>query len=96
VDKALSEYGDQMPTEDKAAVETANADLKEALKADDVDAIKAKTDELMRAFQKAGQAVQQSQAAAGTPGASEPSPEEPAAGGDEVVEGEIVEEGGAS
>src|SRR5437879_4579134 len=31
IDKALSEYGDKVPADEKAAVETANTDLKEAL-----------------------------------------------------------------
>jgi molecular chaperone DnaK len=97
VDKALSEYGDQMPEADRQSVTTANAELKEALGGDDVEAIKAKTDALMRAFQAAGQAIQQAQPATGS--ASEPAAsaeDEPGAGGDEVVEGEIVDEGDAS
>src|SRR5438876_723496 len=50
VDRALVEYGDKVPAEEREAVTTANDELKEALKGDDVDAIKSKTDALMQAF----------------------------------------------
>ncbi|MEX2458317.1 MAG: molecular chaperone DnaK [Actinomycetota bacterium] len=100
VDKALADYGDKVPESDRTTMSTANDDLKEALKGDDVEAIKAKTDALMTAFQAVGQALyqaqQQASASAGPAGESSA----PAAGespdGDEVVEGEIVEEGDAS
>src|SRR5437762_5246431 len=59
VDKALVEYGDKVPAEDREAVTTANDELKEALKGEDVDAIKSKTDALMQALQRIGQAVDQ-------------------------------------
>src|SRR5437588_582545 len=42
VDKALVEYGDKVPAEERDAVSSANDELKEALKGDDVDAIKSK------------------------------------------------------
>jgi molecular chaperone DnaK len=102
VDKALVEYGDKVPAEDRDAVTKANDELKEALKGEDLEAIKSKTDALMQAFQRIGQAMyqqQQAQAASSGAGAG-PS----AAGGEsassgeadgDVVEGEIVDEGGA-
>ena len=105
VDKALTEYGDKVPQEDRDAVSRANDELKEALKGDDVDLIRQRTDSLMQAFQRIGQAIHaqqqaagaQAQAAAaggaGTAGAAGASG--PAGDGD-VVEGEIVDEGGAS
>jgi molecular chaperone DnaK len=98
VDKALVEYGDKVPTDDREAVTKANDELKEALKGEDVDRIKAATDALLEAFQKIGQAMYaQQQAAPGggqaAPGAAEG---EPSSGGDgDVVEGEIVDEGTA-
>jgi molecular chaperone DnaK len=99
VDKALSEYGDKVPESDRTAVTTANDELKEALKGDDVEAIKAKTDALMTAFQAVGQALYQAQqqeqsAAAGPEGEATAQPESDLPD-DEVVEGEIVDEGGA-
>ncbi|HEX9236746.1 MAG TPA: molecular chaperone DnaK, partial [Actinomycetota bacterium] len=97
VDKALVEYGDKVPAEDREAVTKANDELKEALKGDDVEAIKAKTDSLMQAFQKVGQAMyaqQQAQAGTDAAGAGAPTGEPEAAAGDgDVVEGEIVDEG---
>jgi molecular chaperone DnaK len=101
VDKALTEYGDKVPQEDREAVVKANDEVKEALKGDDTDRIRTATDNLMQAFQRVGQAMysaqQQQAAAGGAPGGSA----EGAAGGQasggegDVVEGEIVDEGDA-
>src|SRR2546429_313506 len=63
VDKALVEYGDKVPAEDRDAVTKANDELKEALKGDDVERIKQATDALMQAFQRIGQAMYSQQAA---------------------------------
>ncbi len=106
VDKALSEYGDKVPAEEREAVQKANEDVKEALKGDDVDRIKSATESLSQAFQRIGQAMysqQQSASAAGGAGPSDPGAEAAAAeatpgedaGDGDVVEGEIVDEGGA-
>src|SRR3989441_4556379 len=48
VDKALVEYGDKIPEADREAVRSANEEVKEALKSDDVDRIKSATDALMQ------------------------------------------------
>jgi molecular chaperone DnaK len=109
VDKALTEYGDKIPAEDREAVVAANDEAKEALKGDDVEAIRTKTDALMQAFQKVGQAMysaQQAQQAeggggdAGASGSAAAGPEgggaAPDTGDGDVVEGEIVDEGNAS
>jgi molecular chaperone DnaK len=100
VDKALVEYGDKVPSEDREALTKANDELKEALKGEDVDAIKTKTDALMQAFQKIGQAMyaqQQASAPAGGEATASPGAEATTPGDDgDVVEGEIVDEGGAS
>ncbi len=102
VDKALTEYGDKIPESERQELTTANDEAKEALKGDDTDAIKAAADHLMQAFQKVGPAMYQAQQAAGgqaaaaggagPEGGPAPSPE----GESDVVEGEIVDEGGAS
>src|SRR5438093_5420999 len=104
VDKALSEYGDKVPEADREAVRTANDEVKEALKGDDVDRIKKATDALMQAFQKVGQAMYAQQQASGGPGAQAAaggsaggtSDASGSSGDGDVVEGEIVDEGGAS
>jgi molecular chaperone DnaK len=94
-EKQLGEWGDSVPADQKAEVEKDVAEVKEALKGDDVDRIKAAGDKLMQSFQAAGTSVhQQAQAQQQTEEAgSGPGPTE---GGDDVVEGEVVDEGGAS
>ncbi len=104
VDKALTEYGDKIPQADREAVVSANDAVKEALKGDDPNAVKAASDALMTAYQKVGQAMYSAQQAAASagPAAGDPpagsSPETPegASGDGDVVEGEIVDEGGAA
>ncbi|MGN0647891.1 MAG: molecular chaperone DnaK [Oscillospiraceae bacterium] len=49
-EKALTEFGDKVSAEDKAPIETAVNELKEALKTDNYDDIKAKTEALQNAF----------------------------------------------
>ncbi len=96
-EKNLAELGDKVSAEDKAQVEKDIAAVKDALKGDDTDAIRSATDALMQSFQRVGQAVyqqaqaQQQEQAAGGGGAGSAQP-----GGEDVVEGEVVDEGGAS
>jgi len=54
VDKALAEYGDKIPEADREAVRSANEEVKDALKGDDIDRIKKTTDALMQAYQRVG------------------------------------------
>ena len=49
-ERALQEFGDKVSPEDKAPIESAVNDLKEALKTDNTDDIKAKTEALQNAF----------------------------------------------
>ena len=49
-EKALSEFGDKVSAEDKAPIEAAVNDLKEALKGENYEDIKAKTEALQNAF----------------------------------------------
>ncbi|MGN1136630.1 MAG: molecular chaperone DnaK [Oscillospiraceae bacterium] len=71
-EKAMTEFGDKVTEDDKAAVQPKIDALKEALKSDNTDDIKAKTDELQKAFsevatkvyQAAGAAAQAAQGAA--------------------------------
>jgi molecular chaperone DnaK len=106
VEKALAEYGDKVPADDKAATESALAELKTALADGSTDTLKEKTEALMSAFSKVGEAMYAQQQAEGSTGGDEASAGDAAAGdataeddesadGD-VVEGEIVDEGGAS
>ena len=56
-EKSLKEYGDKVSAEDKAAIETAIADLRGVLEGDDSDLIKEKTDALAQAAMKLGEAM---------------------------------------
>ena len=64
-EKQLSEIGDKIPADKKGPIETALAKLKEAHKAQDVDAIDAATKEVNDAFQAASQEMYNAQNAQG-------------------------------
>jgi molecular chaperone DnaK len=97
VDKAVQEWGDKVPENDRQELAGSNDELKEALKGEDVDAIKAATDRLMQVFQRVGQAMYQNvQAQPGEQQAAAAGGGAPESGDGDVVEGEIVDEGGAS
>jgi molecular chaperone DnaK len=93
-EKQVNEWGDGVPAEQKAQVEKDVAELKEALKGYDTDRIKAASDKLMQSFQTAGTSVHQQaqQKAADEGGQAGAAGEE----GEDVVEGEVVDEGGAA
>ncbi len=61
VEKTLSEGGDKIPADLKAETEAAVTALKEVKDGDDVEAIKAKTDELGQVSMKVGQAMYQTE-----------------------------------
>ncbi|MFL5059399.1 MAG: molecular chaperone DnaK, partial [Xanthobacteraceae bacterium] len=69
-DKALAEHGSKVGDSERRAIENAMADLKEALKGDDADAIQAKTNALAQASMKLGEAMYKQQE--GQPGSGEP------------------------
>jgi molecular chaperone DnaK len=102
VEKFLVDNGDKVPEADRSELSKVNDELKEALKDEGATAEKltTATDAAMNVFQRVGQAMYQNvqaqtsepQAEAGGPDGEQAPPE----GDDEVVEGEIIEEGGAS
>ena len=61
-EKALAEHGSKIPETDRRAIEDAVSDLKEALKGDDAEAIKAKTNTLAQVSMKLGEAMYKQQA----------------------------------
>jgi molecular chaperone DnaK len=95
-EKLLKDQAEKVTDDDKAKIESAVGELKEALKGEDVDAIRTKHEALIQASQEFAQRLyqtaQQQQAAggaggpAGDAGASQPSD-------DEVADAEIVDEG---
>jgi molecular chaperone DnaK len=105
VEKFVAENGDKVPEADKTELATATDALKEALKDQDADAekLQAAHEAVMTVFSRVGQAMYQSAQAAqdaaggaGAGGTGSASGAEAPAHEDEVVEGEIVEEGDAS
>src|SRR6201999_2726045 len=68
-EKALSEHGSKVGDAERRAIENAIADLKEALKGDDADAIQQKSNTLAQASMKLGEAMyKQQQEAQSAPG----------------------------
>jgi molecular chaperone DnaK len=61
-EKALAEHGSKIGEGDRRAIEDAVSDLKEALKGDDAEAIKAKTNTLAQTSMKLGEAMYKQQA----------------------------------
>jgi molecular chaperone DnaK len=93
-EKALTEHGAKVGETERRAIETALADLKEALKGDEAEVITAKTNALAQASMKLGEAMytqqQDGAAAGGDPGAAAPGGD--AAGKKEdVVDAEFTE-----
>jgi molecular chaperone DnaK len=95
-EKALAEHGSKVGEGERKAIENGIADLKEALKGDDADAIQAKTNALAQASMKLGEAMyktqQDGQPGDGGPGATGGG----ASGGDagkkeDVVDAEFTE-----
>merc|ERR1712070_992237 len=63
-EKSLKEHGSKITDAEKKAIEDASASLKEALKGTDVEAIKKKTQDLVQASMKLGEAIYKSQQSA--------------------------------
>src|ERR1700691_468577 len=61
-EKALAEHGSKVEDSERPAIEDAVSDLKEALKGDDAEAIKAKSNTLAQASMKLGEAMYKQQA----------------------------------
>jgi molecular chaperone DnaK len=94
-EKALSEHGAKVGEPERKAIENAMADLKEALKGTDADAISAKTNTLAQASMKLGEAMYKAQQG-GQPGDGGPGADGGAPGGEagkkeDVVDAEFTE-----
>ncbi|MBQ8647520.1 MAG: Hsp70 family protein, partial [Oscillospiraceae bacterium] len=83
-EKVLNEMGDQAPAELKATIQTKLDALKEALKGQSIDEIKAKQEDLQKEFEAMYQAAAQAQQAAGQAG-QQPGAGAPNNGGDDGV-----------
>src|SRR5450631_2488390 len=90
-EKALSEHGSKVGETERRSIETALADLKEALKGDDTAAISAKMNTLAQASMKLGEAMyKQAQDGSGAPGGDEPG-HDAGAKKEDVVDAEFTE-----
>ena len=87
-EKTLKEHGGKLDEADRKTVDDAVEDLKEALKGDDVDAIRSKTDGLLSASQKFAEVLYQRAQAEG--GSTENGAAAP--GDDDVVDAEVVDD----
>ena len=84
-EKQLEEFGDKVPSADKQAIETALSELKEVKDGEDLEAIQQKTQALVQASMKLGEAIYSAQQAE----AGESDGEEKA--DDDVVDAEFSE-----
>ena len=73
-EKTLKDMGDKVTAQDKEAIEKASNELKEALKGDNVDDIKKKTEALKQASYKIAEEMYKQQAAQGAAGGAGPNP----------------------
>ncbi|MDO8588122.1 MAG: molecular chaperone DnaK [Armatimonadota bacterium] len=92
-EKTLHDLGEKAPSEDKARVESAMADLRSALSGDDKDKINSALDALQQASYKLSEMLYQQGAQPGAGAASQPEAgHEESAPEDEVIEAEFKSE----
>jgi len=94
-EKQLKEFGDKLPADKKPAIESALAKLKEAHKAQDVDAIDKALAELNSVWQVASEEMYKTAQTSGQPtdqpGAEQPSGKETKSGNEEVTDVDFEE-----
>jgi molecular chaperone DnaK len=88
-EEALSEHGDKVDAGTKTTIENALANLKEAIKGDDAEDIKAKTNALAQASMKLGEAMYKAQQQG--EGAADAAPGEAPKADDNVVDADFEE-----
>ena len=91
-EKVLREQGDKVTGSEKEAVESALAELKEALAGDDVERIRRSTDALMTASQTFSARLYEAASASGEGSGAGTGDGAGAPGDDDVVDAEIVDE----
>ena len=94
-ERQLKELGDQVDAESKERIEAAIKEVREALTAEDPQAINAKTEALQTSFHAVSEAMYQraqEQAASSGNGAQTPADGAGAAHEEDVVDAEVVEE----
>ncbi|HEX7885426.1 MAG TPA: molecular chaperone DnaK [Phenylobacterium sp.] len=88
-EKALAEHGDKVSEVERSAIQTALDDLKGSLESGDADAISAKTQTLIQASMKLGEAMYKSQQ--GDAGGAESGASEAGGSSEDVVDAEFEE-----
>ncbi len=89
-EKSLADYGDKVSAADRSTVEGAVAALRPTLEGEDAEAIKARTNDLMQASMKLGEAMYKAGAAAGGEAGAEPHAGEAQ---DDVIDADFKEVG---
>ncbi len=92
-EKSVKEFGEKVPAEDKSTIETAIEALKTALGGEDVEAIKARTNELVQASMKLGEAMYKASQASAEAGAAAGPEAAGSAKKDDVIDAEFKEVG---
>ena len=90
-EKALKDYGDKVAQSDRSAIESAVATLRTALQGEDVEAIKARTNDLMQAQMKLGEAMYKAQQSSGAPSDGAAGPGGDGQAKDDVIDAEFRE-----
>jgi molecular chaperone DnaK len=96
-EKALKEFGDKVPADLKSEIEAKVAEVRAAVEGEDVEAMKALTEELGQMVQKIGASVYEGQGVANGSSGSDASQSEEAgptsegSGGEDVIDGEVSE-----
>jgi molecular chaperone DnaK len=85
-ERTLRDLGDKVSSEDKADVESKISAVRDALKGDDLDALRSKTDAVIAASQKFAETLYQK---AQSEGSASPNG---AGGDDDVVDAEVVDD----
>ena len=91
VEKNIKEHGDKINPEDKSKIETDLNDLKEAIEKNDLELIKAKTQELTQSSMKMGEAMYKDQQTNAAPGAEGGEQSQPNDGAEASKEDDVID-----
>ncbi len=90
-EKSLKEHGSKISDAEKKAIETASANLRNALKGSDTEEVKKKTQDLVQASMKLGEAIYKSQQSAKPGDAPKDAKKEEGKKDDNVVDADFEE-----
>jgi molecular chaperone DnaK len=90
-EKALKEFGDKVPADIKADIEAKIVEVRKTVEGEDLEAMKAVTDELGQLIQKIGASVYESQEVSNGTSEAEAGPSSEAGNDEDVIDGEVKE-----